>query len=133
MLRSLSQYQASTHVMQVGCSCRSMASRAIASGTSFIPASSSLTSRRWNSQISWDDEAPKRILNKPRDRRQIKNKFQRAQVWPPPAPTEEELKRQAERRVQRAERLERKDLTAQLTETKTCTHHAICTNFLTHA
>lgn len=37
-----------------------------------------------------------------------------------PLPTEKELNKRQEMRVKRAERLERKDLTAQLTETKTC-------------
>ena len=35
-------------------------------------------------------------------------------------PTREELERRKQRRIERAERLERKDLTAQLTQVKTC-------------
>jgi len=37
-----------------------------------------------------------------------------------PDPTPEEREKRKLMRIQRAERLERKDLTAQLTETKTC-------------
>lgn len=44
---------------------------------------------------------------------------------PSPPPNEAELARIAQRRIDRAERLERKDLTAQLTPTKTCEYHKI--------
>jgi hypothetical protein len=43
-----------------------------------------------------------------------------------PPLSEETLKRHAEERVRRAERLERKDLTAQLTPVKTCKHRSGC-------
>ncbi|BGP36409.1 hypothetical protein JCM10449v2_000310 [Rhodotorula kratochvilovae] len=91
------------------------------------PFARSLASR---SQSSWDDDRPPRAHwerdNRPNDswsapRRDLKSETKRKQPreikHPPPSP--EELKRYEEMRVRRAERLERKDLTAQLTETKT--------------
>lgn len=42
-------------------------------------------------------------------------------------PTPEELEKRRLMRIQRAERLERKDLTAQMTETKTCELHPVVT------
>jgi len=66
---------------------------------------------------SWS--APRRNSDdgaRPRPRRP---KPQKDVVHPPPSP--EDLARYRQMRVLRAERLERKDLTAQLTETKTCT------------
>lgn len=70
------------------------------------------------SQKSWDDDYYDREPPRP-----PKNKFQKQQAnirSPPPPPTAAELEIRAKRRIQRAERLERKDLTAQMTETKTC-------------
>ena len=66
------------------------------------------TSIAGREQMSWD-EKPVRKLRK-------KNV-----PGPSPPPNAQELLRMAQRRVDRAERLERKDITAQLTPTKTCT------------
>lgn len=57
-----------------------------------------------------DGSAPKKV-----------HKKQPRVIQHPPL-SEETLKRHAEERVRRAERLERKDLTAQLTPVKTCKH-----------
>ncbi|GAA5981372.1 hypothetical protein JCM10908_004085 [Rhodotorula pacifica] len=99
-------------------------------------------SRGYARQQSWDDEPPRErredrggsssSWSAPRnppphwaDRKdgngfapKKKHKKQPRVIQHPPL-TEEQLKRQAEMRIQRAERLERKDLTAQLTPVKT--------------
>ncbi|GAA5862362.1 hypothetical protein JCM1840_004157 [Sporobolomyces johnsonii] len=81
----------------------------------FSTSSSSCSS--W--QKSWDDEDASWSAPKPPPKPKAKRtqKLPRDIVHPPPTP--QELERRARMRVQRAERLERKDLTAQLTETKT--------------
>ncbi|BGP12372.1 hypothetical protein JCM10213_002024 [Rhodosporidiobolus nylandii] len=64
---------------------------------------------RWAPGTRWT--APKKASNKQRQRQQ------RKQDNPPPS--EADLERYRQMRIQRAERLERRDLTAQMTETKT--------------
>lgn len=71
------------------------------------------------SQQSWESANTTVYKETANDRK--KSRQQSQALKPPPMTTPEELVRQGERRVQRAERLERKDLTAQLTPTKTCT------------
>ena len=57
-----------------------------------------------------------------RERAPLKSRFKKqVPSGPGPPPSEAELARRAVKRIERAERLERKDLTAQLTPTKTCT------------
>ncbi|GAA6046566.1 hypothetical protein JCM3770_006212 [Rhodotorula araucariae] len=78
-------------------------------------------------QVSWDADVPQSsVPHWERDskswsapRRENKSRVKQHTVVEHKPPTPEERKRHQEMRVRRAERLERKDLTAQLTETKT--------------
>lgn len=75
------------------------------------------------SQQSWDDDPvdddrPRNARRGLRPTKKVGVKTPPGTIGPPP--DEKELARRAEGRILRAERLERKDLTAQLTPTKTC-------------
>lgn len=85
-----------------------------------VPSSSSYSPR-------FNRDHPPHSSSKPANQR---FKKQVAPLFNPP-PTEKELGKREEMRVKRAERLERKDLTAQLTETKTCMCYSFITTFST--
>lgn len=79
--------------------------------------------RRDRGQKSWHapkDLPPHWATRKDGKGAEPKKRKKQPRVIEHPPPTEEDLKRYAEMRVRRAERLERKDLTAQLTPVKTC-------------
>jgi hypothetical protein len=74
-------------------------------------------------QDSWEDapSTQSRTYGVPTRPKPVKKSKKVYNHPPAPPTTPAELERIAERRILRAERLERKDLTAQLTPTKTCT------------
>lgn len=72
-------------------------------------------------QTRWQDRSQDKPRKSPAKSPEEKERLKQVQRDTPPLPlTEKEITRRALGRVQRAERLERKDLTAQLTATKTC-------------